>query len=607
MNIQALLTFYLINSRGQFSDRNINEEIANSLFYVIEKFFVPRGGSFIFVMSFEREETKTFYQDLSAILFGSYDNIKTQIVVNNGISVRTGLYDARMRAYNILVVDSLKSFLNIDLANKVKNYDINEFYHIFLHNKDSSLEADIKGILSYCWANYIINVNVEVQTAKGDLIVYTYFPFTESHCNKVIPVEVNRFKNGAMVNADLFPQKLQNMHKCLIKVATWHTPPYLGLDNTKSGGIEKISSGFEGQLLKELSSLMNFSVEIIVPPKDQERGVVFCNYTKGTGAINMLDKRIADMSLGSFWFTRARSQVLTASDSYFQSSNVAVLVKNSLNYESPGILWFPYKFKASMVLIASFIIMLGFGYIIEKWSTFMPNKRRRNRCINFIAWTLGLPSITLPVQNSRRIFVMAWILFGLVIRAQYSVVALDYTIILSQFGYNALNDTTIFTDTGLQHKIIDFQGHESPLFVYLEKHSNERLFVISPLEFLLNYVGENRKGGVLTTLKESFMLQNICIYFTKHSFLVDRVNLLIQRINSAGLLNSWAKTQIDWSYLKSSILPKEIVIGQRELSGIYYVWFQWFFNSLRVGGISPVGVADALLLLLSSSTLSTST
>ncbi|XP_055910416.1 uncharacterized protein LOC129944777 [Eupeodes corollae] len=294
MNVQTLLTFYLINSQAPFKDRNINEEIANSLIYVIEKYYEPRDSAFIICLSYERENTRDFYQDLSEILFRSYDNIKTQIVVKEtqGLELKpipTVKGKLTNFIFHMLVVDSVKSFLNIDLASKVKNYDTNEFYHIFLHNKDRFLDNDIRNILEYCWSNYMINVNVVIQTAAGDIIVYTYFPFNESHCNEVIPVEINRFQNGVMVNPDLFPEKLQNMHKCPVRVTPFHTPPFFSLNDRRNGTTDdEAINGFEGLLLRELSLLMNFTIEIILPPKKDERGHIFNNFS--TGAIDMLEQ-----------------------------------------------------------------------------------------------------------------------------------------------------------------------------------------------------------------------------------------------------------------------------------------------------------------------------
>lgn len=104
-----------------------------------------------------------------------------------------------------------------------------------------------------------VNVLTYDPTETGDLTLYTYFPFTPSHCGKVVPVIWNRFRKGRFVDSNhrLFPVKTQNFHQCPITVLVCPLKPYIFVKTTHSND----SYDFEGteyNLLQTLSERINF-------------------------------------------------------------------------------------------------------------------------------------------------------------------------------------------------------------------------------------------------------------------------------------------------------------------------------------------------------------
>ncbi|XP_055842724.1 uncharacterized protein LOC129909675 [Episyrphus balteatus] len=577
MNIIPLLQFYLLSSNGDFAERDINLEIAESLLYVIQRFIMPRSTSFLLLMASDRPQTINFYSDLSRILLDGFSNIKTQIVFNSDSEVGPTIHGERL--YNIFVVDSSDTFLKIDPASNVRNYDINEYYHIFLKTDDLYIDDDMQRIFDYCWQNYIINVNVQVQTALGDIIVYSYFPFSKTHCRKVIPVEINRFENGKMQSDKIFPSKLHDLYDCPLRVATYDIPPYLTLDFSKKG--RDVIGGFEGKLLHELSVKMNFDIEVVVPKNNELRGVIFGNLS--TGAVEMLRKKEADLSLGCIWFSENRSRVLTATDTYLQSKNMPIIMESSTNFKPDLALWFPFEPEASIALLTAFLATLVFYLIFIKiqdtFFKFIPTNRP-SVWLNHFSYTLGNSTVE-PTQNSKRIFITSWVLFVLVIRTKYGaiiyhiirnnifmkppstideVLKLNYTFVLNRPGWNEMGNIGIFKDMPTKKISLD-NIQTAEVFQYLERNADKKLMTAAPIEFILDYLGKGRKIGVLTTLKEAFMNQNVCIYLTKHSFLADRLNTYILRTNAFGLMDAWVEQAIDFSFFKLERPPKEITIG----------------------------------------------
>ncbi|XP_055910417.1 uncharacterized protein LOC129944778 [Eupeodes corollae] len=615
MNIIPLLTYYLISSNGNFTELDNNLDIADSLIYVIEKFIKPKSASFFLLMANERSNTIEFYSDLLRLLFGKQRlNIKTHIVLN-GKSVGPTIYGERL--YNIMLIDSWQAFLKIDPASKVQNYDINEFYHIFLKTDDQYVFDDMQIIFDYCWKNYIINVNIQVQKSSGEIIIYSYFPFAKTHCRKVIPVEINRFENGKMRNKQMFPPKLQDLFDCPLRVATYDIAPYLTLDLTKKG--RDIIGGFEGKLLNQLSLKMNFDIEVVVPPKNELRGVIYGNLS--TGAVEMLRKKEADLSIGCIWFSENRSRVLTATDTYLQSKNMPILMDSSTNFKPDLALWFPFEPEAAKALLAAFLATITLFYIWTRFQAafwkFIPTNKP-NICLNYLAYTLGTPPSAEPIQNSKRIFITTWVLFVLVIRTKYGaiiyhlirnniflkppstideLIKLNYTFVLNRHGWNEMGNMGVFKD--MPAKKITLENIDNfEVFQYLEQNKNEKLFTAAPIEFILDYLGKGRKIGVLKTLKEAFMHQNVCIYLTKHSFLADRLNTFILRTNAVGLMDNWVEQAIDFSFFRIKRPPKQITIGLQQLDGVLYLCgFMLAIASVTTdtNGMSTCHVVDIMM------------
>lgn len=140
----------------------------------------------------------------------------------------------------------------------------------------------------YFWNNYIINVSVLVEKSSTVSELYTYYPFTEKHCKRALPIRINRFTSQLSQwdnNEMIFPPKINNLHACSVVAALWDTPPYLSLLTDMSG--RQTIGDFEGKLLTEFSKKLNFSLKIITPLNDEQRGRIYANGTT-TGAIKLV-------------------------------------------------------------------------------------------------------------------------------------------------------------------------------------------------------------------------------------------------------------------------------------------------------------------------------
>lgn len=113
---------------------------------------------------------------------------------------------------------------------------------------------DISKIFSDLWTKYIVNANVILISSSHNykVLMYTYYPHLESYCEKTFPVLLRNFSAAeSLTRFQYFPKKLSNMHGCPIKVASFHTEPFMMIDRQPNGTFEL--HGMDGYILKVLS------------------------------------------------------------------------------------------------------------------------------------------------------------------------------------------------------------------------------------------------------------------------------------------------------------------------------------------------------------------
>lgn len=117
------------------------------------------------------------------------------------------------------------------------------------------------------------------------ILLYTYYPFTPNGCHKAQLHIINKKKSILDLKShELFPDKFHNFHNCTLMAALWNVPPYLTLPyKTKSKQME----GMEGVVLSVLAEVLNFRIDYVIPPNNEQRGLVKSDGTV-TGAIKMV-------------------------------------------------------------------------------------------------------------------------------------------------------------------------------------------------------------------------------------------------------------------------------------------------------------------------------
>lgn len=214
--------------------------------------------------------------------------------------------------YNLIFIDDVESFrydehkfpktvcrkpylffLHRSLFKKIKRgkFAYSGYYTIVVTTPNLATFRRVyitKRILDVCWSVYITNVIVVWPPSPiiGDTktLIYSYFPYSPTHCERVLPILLNRYQNGQFLSdRKLFPRKLENMFQCPIVVATFDFYPYTMVEKTTDRFY-----GFDVNVVQELAVQLNFSLNIQVPDDGNDRGFILENNTV-TGIFGMVN------------------------------------------------------------------------------------------------------------------------------------------------------------------------------------------------------------------------------------------------------------------------------------------------------------------------------
>lgn len=167
--------------------------------------------------------------------------------------------------YKIIIAEHnfMFFFRNIFSEMTANTFDFTGYYTVIFTEYNDDVDEIIERILMDFWSLYIANSIVLVPTKDYQTIrLFTFFPYTVDHCEKIKPVEHDYFVNGTFArNSSVFPNKFRNFHRCPLFVSSLHIPPYMILKHQQNGSI--YTDGIEGTMLRDMSRSMNFTVMLV--------------------------------------------------------------------------------------------------------------------------------------------------------------------------------------------------------------------------------------------------------------------------------------------------------------------------------------------------------
>ncbi|XP_046802247.1 glutamate receptor ionotropic, NMDA 2C-like [Lucilia cuprina] len=555
---------------------------------IIHEYFVPITGSFMVSTHVQELYLKWHLKDFLNNVLLNLPMIKVEIESKSS-SVR---YLTMNRKYNLIVVDSIESLRQLDPAYYTRNYDIQEYYMVYLMHgsRFANLFSVLNQMFEYFWQNSIINVSLMTANKQFVVDVFTYFPFDNYLTCRMPWVEQINYYSGSWsqpIVMTIFPEKINNLENCPLDVAVWNTPPYLSYLKSDEG-VYKIDY-FEAVLLKVLSEKLNFSLNLQEPPNDEQRGKVLANGTI-TGAMKMLHDHSADLSLGSFRYTLERSTVLTAAVPYYQTHQIYAILTNMQLYTSLEILLYPFDKITWIILFLSLLFGLFIAFVIDHFY---------DKCLVNISTTdifrflMGQSLIQIPETIFARFMIIFWHIYGLLLRTAYQsllfqllklnvyhepprtladLINQQCILVMTEGTYDS-----VYTVNRIEQGFIDViklqNTSEQSSYFFVEYDKQDRcLAAVSSKDFLTYHIINEHKRGLFYILPEKIFAQHITMYFSKHSFLINRFNQLFMNLRGMGLIDFWAHQSLDTDYLQIKHKATFKSINLSDIEGILIIW-----------------------------------
>lgn len=321
-----------------------------------------------------------------------------------------------------------------------KTFDFTGYFTIVLTENLRNQYDIITKTFEDCWQLHITNViflvTIDVQRKTA---IYTYFPYTQFHCESVAPVILNYFiANNSFLYATspLFPSKTRNLHRCPLTVATFTFIPYIFLEKYKNGTI--YIDGIDGITFRVLGQRLNFTPIILVPPNNEMRGKIYANGTM-TGAMLLVGyqvgmcsvqffffqvmKNIVNVTIGAIAYDTTRTAWFSASFPYFHSGLVFAIPapKQLTQFQR---LFIPFRYIIwsciSTMFVIGFVVTVALKSAAEiNQRNFVVGRRNRTPFVNMINICLGGAIMAVPTRNFARTMFIVWMFGCIVLRNAY--------------------------------------------------------------------------------------------------------------------------------------------------------------------------------------------
>lgn len=491
---------------------------------------------------------------------------------------------------NILLVDSLASYLKIYEFLRDGDFQNDAYFLVILNYMDEDWFTVAKKIFIKAWQRYMINTSLMfLSNTEDDVKIFTYFPFTESHCEQIEPMLIQRIREGKWENdATVFPYKLRNFHRCPIKVALLHAPPFMFVDKFKRFGSLKNLEGIEAKLLKVLAVTHNFTIEPVIV--DEWGFTKLNNNYTANGAIEAIRDKRANMTLSFFTISAERNSELTPGFPYYTSSVVFVIPPE---HKSVSRLMKPLSETVRVAVFSTFCIGVGVIFIAsqlhQRWRQLILGHDNHHPYSNLVLSGLGGSLARTPFTNFARFCLISWILLCFMVNNFYLA---KYFQFLAQDDDISLADTfekiakrkyTIYIRPNwnvffnehpeLEANTIVLPLNEYPRVEKLMQDPDTSAVLMHTSDFVLYKNKVIYRDKPLIIASQHLVDSQISIYYPNYSCLRHAFNPFLRTLTSNGLIEYWTKKYIDPMYLVQTLKAghNDMVITNAHLSDIYWV------------------------------------
>ncbi|XP_062539201.1 uncharacterized protein LOC134207511 [Armigeres subalbatus] len=338
----------------------------------------------------------------------------------------------RPRFFNMLLFDSYLAFRTILQQLNPDKYDYSGYYLLILTAPRVVYGRTLQQIFLDLWSFNIINVvlvtaNIEGTGSSQDTVLFTYFPYVEHHCEHAHPVLVHHLTPSTKLAAseNLFSPKLDNFHGCPIRIAAINYPPYTMIE-TVAG--RRQLRGMEGDMLAMISTLLNFTIEVVEMTGGDLWGEIYKNGSF-SGAIGLVVDGAVNMTSGCFSMRGERMSVMKSSVSYY-TIKVMVAVPPGRPYTAFEKLFRPFSAGTWMMVILYTAVGAGVISVLKfyPWNvrSFVFGPGTGMALMNLVNVLFGGAMSRTPGRNFARTLLFLWVYHCFVMRSLYQGSLFEY-------------------------------------------------------------------------------------------------------------------------------------------------------------------------------------
>lgn len=455
-------------------------------------------------------------------------------------------------------------------------------------------------IVQVMWKLKIINAVILLPKTDNSVFynVYSWLPYNEGKCgvefSEVKIIDLCAFGNFSK-GINWFPNRIPNdLKKCEVKVRTIIWPPFVNypirrIPNTNQ---YEFQTGIEIKIMNTIAKAANFTVNYTLSDRMQDWGGIGANNTS-TGMMASLINEEVDIGMCSLSATILRHLSFESSLPYIEEALTFCVPQSDLK---------PYWMKVMAilsieVLLSCFICIMLITIIsvhLARNENAEANtyKEYTSNILNILCMLMSSPVFMLPKTGPVRFLIMTWVIFCLNLNTIYQTSLIS---VLSSRTYEQkLTTVEDLINSNLDIYILStdkkfFREDSSTITKIVKSKSKE----CNDMEECLAEVAFKKDAAMLTPrtyyryisnkyiaddghalvfcFRENMVSYQIEMLMRKGFVLRNRINEILDRIISSGLIPMWTKETFREGFIEKSGVKK--LSNAMTLSQILFVFY----------------------------------
>lgn len=400
--------------------QNYHNDLSEAVLDVVSNFYIKKTFHLFLFQAFNLVESERIENHLlNKILKETHAKVQVQVET----TVDFTEMDVQ-RTYNVIFIDSYEAFLTIFERITLELFNYEGFYLIVIVVDIDQPQEEIQKVFNDLWTKYIVNVNIILRRISDSrILMYSYFPFGEDYCEQPKIVLLSEFNESFNIT-DYFPDKANNFHGCVLKVAVFTFAPFM-IVRKDLQGLDRIE-GIDANIIKAIGKSLKFKIGVVL--SNDSWGVIYLNKTL-TGSMKLTSEGKANLSIGCNRLRYDKAVVMKYGNSYYSTKAVWMIPPGAeLTPLEKLLMPFDKRLWIGILVVfclsASFVILINAKF--KKYTQFLFGYKNRDSGLNIMGIILGVSCHRLPQRNFAKFILMMYVLYCLIIKSCYEGKMFDY-------------------------------------------------------------------------------------------------------------------------------------------------------------------------------------